>query len=129
MNNDPLDVVAFLVALLTFVTSKEIAYLLGPYAAIFVLASAGAALSLSSTDKVMTPVRATIYVSIRVLVAFVLTAAIAELLQNVIPWAKPRYTLVPIAFGIGWIKDYDSVRKWVAEMIQKWTNKGIDNAK
>lgn len=129
MQSDPVDIVSLLVALLAIIASKEIAALVGPYAAIFVLASAGAALSLSSTEKVMTPVGAMLYVSIRVLVAVVLTAAIAELLQNVIPWAKPRYTLVPLAFGIGWIKDYDTVKAWLASLIDKWASKRMDNGK
>jgi len=130
VSQDPVDIVSLLVALLALIVSKEIATLVGPYAAIFVLACAGAALALSGTEKVMVkwwePV---VYVSIRVLLAVVLTVALAELLQKGIPWAQPRYTLVPLAFGISWIDDYKKARAWVGETFARWTSKRLDDGK
>lgn len=110
MPTDPPDFVSFLVALLAMIASKEIAYLVGPYAAIMVCASVGAALSLSGTEETMTIRKASGYVILRIFLAASLTIALAELLQVAAPWAKPRYTLIPLAFAMGWIRDYDTVR-------------------
>lgn len=114
---DPPDVVSLLVALVALIASKELAHLVGPYAAIVVLAAAGASLSLSGHDEEITGAQAFIYVSVRVLVAASLTVALAELLQLAVPWAKPRYTLVPLAFGIGWIRDYREVGTMIGDII------------
>ena len=129
--HDPVDVVSFIIAFVAFFASQEIAILVGPYAAIIVLSAAGAALSLSGNEDEMSHWRAAWYISIRVMVAVVLTVSIAELLRNVIPWAKPRYTLVPMAFAIGWIKDYASVRAWMGGIVDKFVSRkvGPDDAR
>lgn len=119
---DPLDVIALLVALLTFVTGREVAVLIGPYAAIMVAACAGAAVSLSGNDREMTVPRAIWYVTIRVLVAFTLTSALASALKNWLSW-NPAVTLIPLAFGIGWIRDYDGVRAWFGDVIDKFVSR------
>lgn len=129
MNTDPVDIITLLVALLALVTSREIAHTVSPYAAIMVLACAGAALSLSGNEKPMTTLQASVYVSVRVGVAIVLTVSIAEGLQLIAPWAKPRYTLIPLAFAIGWIRDYETVRTWFGDMITRFTVKKIDDGK
>jgi hypothetical protein len=120
MERDPADVVALLVALLAYVTSREVAHLLGPYAAIIVSASAGSALSLSATEKVMArwwqPMS---YIVIRVGVAMVLTVAIAELAHSQMPELQTRSLLVPLAFGIGWMSDYNAVMRWIGAAIKK----------
>lgn len=125
MNNDPLDLVALLVALLTFVTSREVATILGPYAALMVAACGGAALSLSGNDRDMTLWRATLYVGVRVLVAFVLVVAIAKGIKAQFD-VDPGITLIPLAFGIGWIRDYDGVRAWVGGIIDKIFSRKAD---
>ena len=127
--SDPPDVVTFIVSVIALIASTEVAHLVGPYAAIVVLACAGAALSLSGHEDNLSRWGALFYIGIRVLVAVTLTVAIAELLQNVIPWAKPRATLVPLAFGIGWIRDYGSIRSWIGEVIDRFTKGKIDGPK
>ena len=129
MPPEPLDLVSLLIAILAFIVSKEIATAVGPYAAIVVLACAGAALSLSGIERQFNFPKAVWYVSIRILVAVVLTVSLAELLQHFAPWAKPRYTLIPLAFGIGWIRDYDSVRSWCRDLILRVINKRVDDGK
>jgi len=123
----PPDFLEFVLAIIAFFASKEIAATVGPFAAIFVLACAGAALSLSGTPTQMSYGRALLYIGIRILVAVVLTVSMAELLQKIVPWASPRYTLTPIAFAIGWIKDYNSVRTWFGSVIDRWAAKRIDD--
>lgn len=124
--DSPPDVVALLIALVALIASKEIAHLVGPYAAIIVLACAGAALALSGHEEEVKGWDAVIYVAVRVLVAVVLTVTLAELAQFAFAWAKPRYTLIPLAFGIGWIRDYDDVRttvgRWISRAVEKRGN-------
>lgn len=119
MQNEPSDIVALLVALLAFVTSREVAYLLGPYAAIVVSASAGAALSLSSTQSPLArwwqPIT---FIFVRVGVAIVLTVSIADVLV-VGTDLKPRLMLIPVAFAIGAIRDYGAVLRWAGAAIRK----------
>lgn len=125
MNNDPLDIIALLVALLTFVTSREVAAILGPYAAIMVAACGGAAVSLSGNDREMTLWRATFYICVRVLLAFILTVAIAKGIKKGFEW-EPGVTMVPIAFAIGWIRDYDGVRTWMGGIVDKFFSRKAD---
>lgn len=129
LTHEPNDFVALLVALLAFVTSREVAILIGPYAAIVVSASAGAALSLSGNARAMKLMEAAWYVTIRILAAVVLTVALAELLQSVAPWAKPRYTLIPLAFGFGWIRDYNAIREWIGRTIIRRAPKWFPNGR
>jgi len=124
----PPDFLEFVVAIVAWLASREVAATVGPFSAIIVLACAGAALSLSGTPNQLKYTNALVYIGIRALVAIVLTVSLAELLQKIIPWMEPRYTLTPIAFAIGWIKDYNSVRSWVGSVIDRWTSKRIDNA-
>ena len=123
--NDPQDIVSVLVAIIALIASKEIAHLVGPYAAIVVLASAGASLSLSGHEDQFTYWRAILYVWVRIMVAVVLTVTLAELLEKVVPWASPRYTLVPLAFGIGWIRDYTAIRTWIGSVINRVVGKRV----
>lgn len=115
--NEPSDLLTLLVALIALITGREVAALIGPYAAIMVLACAGAGVALSGVDKHMTNWEAARYVSFRVLVAVCFTVAAAELVQQWFAWAKPRYTLMPLAFIIGWVRDYNAIAKSVAEAI------------
>lgn len=116
--NEPQDFIGLVVAVMAALTSKEIAHLVGPYAAMLVLAVAGSGLALSSNDKVMTAFESMRYVSVRVLLAVTLTVSVGELVQAVVPWAKLRYLILPIAFGIGMVKDYRAVVSWAGGLIR-----------
>lgn len=128
MQNQPLDLVGVIVALLTFIVSKDVANTVGPYAAIVILAAAGAALSLSGseTEAGKFNLKAIGYVGVRIFLAVSLTVVIAELLEKIVPWLQPRFSLSPIAFAIGWIRDYDQVRSFFGRMIERFTEKKID---
>jgi hypothetical protein len=126
MQPEPLDLVALLIVLLAFIVSKDVAIAVGPYAAICVLACAGAGVSLSGNDRKMELWEGCWYVGIRVILAVALTVGLAELLQKIAPWLAPRYTLIPLAFGLGWIRDYDSVRKWFGDLISRFINRKAD---
>lgn len=127
MPSEPLDLVSVIIAVLAFVVSKDVAATVGPYGAIVVLACAGATLSLSGNEKKMTHGQSIVYVAIRILLAVSLTVSIAELMQHLASWMKPRYTLSPIAFAIGWIKDYDAIRAWFGSVIDRFTSRKIDS--
>lgn len=129
MQSNPLDIVALLVALLAFSMSKDAAQIAGPYAAIAVMACAGAALSLSGVETDMSPLRGTWYIFVRVFLAIAVTVMFAQLIEKLLPYLQPRYTLAPIAFGIGWIRDYNSVRSWIGSLIQRYVSKRIEDGK
>lgn len=129
MQNQPLDLVALVIALLAFIVSKDAAMTVGPYAAIVILACAGATLSLSGIEEQMGIMKSAVFITIRVIVAISATVFIAELVQWAVPRLEPRYTLSPIAFGIGWIKDYNHVREVVGGMFQRVLSKKIDDGK
>jgi hypothetical protein len=124
--NEPHDFIALVIAIMAAITSKEVANLIGPYAAVIVLALAGSGLALSSYDKVMSAFESLRYVLVRMLLAVTLTVSVAELLQAVIPWAKPRYSMLPIAFGIGMIRDYKAVMTWLGESIKGVVGKKLN---
>ena len=126
MPTEPLDLVSLLIALLAFIVSKDVAIAVGPYAAIVILACAGAGISLSGNDREMTFWQGCWYLTIRVVMAVSLTVGLAELLQKLAPWLVPRYTLIPVAFMIGWIRDYDSVRAWFGNIISRIANRKAD---
>lgn len=127
---DPPDLMALLIVLLTAITTQEVARAVGPYAAIFVASCGGAALKLSGlknspdTDNPLTRWEGCKYVAIRVLLATVLTVTGANLLHQVADWAKPQYTLVPIAFVLGY--DYKVLFRWIGTLADKWTNRQIE---
>jgi hypothetical protein len=82
--------------------------------------------SLSGNDEPMTVPQALGYVLLRVLLATILTVGLAELLQHVIPAIKPRYSLIPVAFAVGWIRDYSSLRSWLGDTIQAIVSRRVD---
>ena len=126
---EPVDFVTLFIALFAMVTSLEVAHLVGPYAAIIVLAAAGAALALSTNKEEMRLIQAVWYICIRMILAISLTVALAEFMQAIAPILKPRYTLIPVAFGIGWIKDYSEIRTWLGSIINRWASKRVDDGK
>ena len=82
MQPEPLDLVSLLIVLLAFIVSKDVAIAVGPYAAVGILACAGAGISLSGNDRQMSLPQACWYVSIRVLMAVSLTIGLAELFDK-----------------------------------------------
>jgi hypothetical protein len=128
MNNEPVDLVGLLISIVALVASPEIAHLVGPYMAIFVLACAGAAFSASGTASTMRPLAVVWYVGIRVLLALAITVSLAELVQSFWPSMKPRITLVPLAFGIGCIRNFNAVRDWLAERLKGFVGRKLDSA-
>lgn len=133
MNNDPLDLIALFIALFTLVATKEVAQLAGPYAAIMVWGCAGAAVSLSGHRETMGAREAVWYVSVRVFLAIALTVMLAEVLQAVLPETtskvlQPRYTVGPIAFLLGWVRDYNVAIQWLVERGKRLFTRKVDGA-
>lgn len=130
MHSDPPDLMALLVVLLTAITTQEVARAVGPYAAIFVASCGGAALKLSEikyqpgTELPLNRWFACRYILVRILLATVITVTVANLLQIVAPWAKPQYTLIPIALVLGY--DYKVTFNWIGALMDKWANRQIE---
>ena len=117
-SNEPVGFIAFVVGLLTLIAGTEVAHLIGPYAGIVLAAFAGAGLALNSSDE-----RFPWYVSIRYLltrafVAVVLGVALAKILHNGWPDADTGTLVIPIAFLIGFIKDYRALLLWCRRCIK-----------
>lgn len=128
VQTDPLDIVALMIALLAFLVSKEVASIAGPYAAIAILACAGSALCLSGVEEKLTPMAGVFFIALRVLVAITITVALAEGVEWAFPSLKPRYTLAPIAFAIGWIRDYNTVRTWAGGLVERVLGRKVDRS-
>lgn len=125
MPTDPVDLMGFLVALLLLVTSNEIAQAVGPMAAIIVAASAGAAISISGHEQEMRALRAMWYVTVRVMVAVALSSSVSWAIHKATGW-DARTMLVPVAFGLGWIRDYDELRKRVGVVLGRVFTRKLD---
>ncbi len=129
MNNtptDPTDLVGLLVALIATIASPELARLVGPYMAIFIVSCAGAAFSASGTNSKMAAWSAARYIFIRVFVALAVTVTVAEAVQAMWPAFRPRVTLIPLAFVIGCIGDFNKVRDWAAAKFDRILTRKID---
>lgn len=119
MQNEPLDIISLLMLVLATITSRELAQAVGPYAAIGITAWAGAMFSLTSCNKKMTNRQAAWYVAARIVLAVLLTVSLAEILHSLWPSARPRYTLPPLAFCIGWVGDFERVKRWLVVGLEK----------
>ncbi len=120
MQNEPMDIISILMLVIATITSRELAQAVGPYAAIGVTAWAGAMFSLTGCNRKMTNRQAMAYVIARIVLAVLLTVSFAEILHSLWPGARPRYTLPPLAFCIGWIGDFERVKAWLIAGIDKF---------
>ena len=107
MQGHPEQFIQFAVLLLSYIVGRELAYLVGPYLAIAIAASAGAALALGGSPA-MRFRQVVFYVGLRIVMAMVLTVSIAELIYGWSSMSKiAALGLMPlIAFCIGVIRDY-----------------------
>lgn len=120
MSHEPLDVVAALILILTIVTSKDVAVVLGPYAAIVVAASAGSAISLYITNRDMQRWwQPTFYVLSRILIATVFTVAIAKLLHGHWPGSEISLLVIVVAASFGLVWDYGACLRWIVTALRK----------
>ena len=119
MQQSPPDLIGLLIILFAGVASQEIANATASYFAIVMLATAGAFLALSSDPEPRSNWAALNFISVRVFVAVVLTVSVAELFHRLLPWATPRYTLIPIAFLIGWTVDFNAIRSWLGGFLSR----------
>lgn len=118
MQNAPLDPVQAIIFVIGLVTSLEFAQVVGPYAAIFVAGGAGAFLSITGNAAEMTARQAAAYVTVRIILAVLITVPLAKALATFgLAWLHPNITLIPLALGLGWVKDYDPVRAYIAGKI------------
>lgn len=126
--NQPPDIVALLVALMAVITTDTMAQQLGPYFAIALLAAGGALIALSGRHDDMSTFQSLRFVLVRVLIALVLTVSVAQGVARIWPAIEPRYSLVPIALLIGWVRDYNAVLSWIGAKIAGLFGRKIDNA-
>lgn len=126
--NQPPDIVALLIAVMAMITTDAMAQQIGPYCAIALLAAGGALIALTARHDDMSTFQSLRFVMVRVLIALVLTVSIAQGVQRFWPAIEPRYSLVPIALLIGWVRDYNAVLAWCGTKIAALFGRKIDNA-
>lgn len=126
MKDNPMDLIALAVALFATLVNKEVAGLVGPYAAIAVLAIAGAMVSLSGGIKSLGAWEASKFFTGRVVIAVAVTVMLAELLQWALPDLPTRKSIGPIAFILGWVKDYNAILQWGMETIRGMLQRKAD---
>ena len=120
MRDQPEHFVQLLVLILTYVVSRDVAYLLGPYIAIGIASAAGAALALGSNGR-MSMRDVVFYVGLRIVIAMVLTVSIAEFINGSGGLSKMAVLgMMPvIAFGIGVIRDYRSAAEMAFSFLRR----------
>jgi hypothetical protein len=121
--NTPIDFPDAVIALIAAFTGHTVATYVGPYAVIFLFACLGAAVRLSYKDEDTENINAVRFVTLRICIAVMVGVTCAELLELVVSAAKPKYTVAPLAFVIGWIKDYRAVFNWFAEVVKGFVGK------
>lgn len=115
---NPLDLVGLVIAVFASVTSRETAHAVGPYVAIIMLSLAG---SIARVCSIETETRLDGFRELfgRAFVAVSVTVSVAMLLEHFFPALQARYTISPIAFMIGYVKDYTSILDMVIKRLKK----------
>lgn len=119
MQQSPLDLIGLVMFFFAMIVGKEIADATTPYVAIIMLSAGGAFLALYGGPDSTPPKQAILFVFLRVFLAFSITVSLAEVLQHFFAQARPRYTIIFIAFFIGWVKDFNVIRTWVGGYIAR----------
>ena len=118
----PADLITVFVALLTLVTDPKMAELLAPYAVIVIAAIAGAGISVSGKIEDLKPLSAIWYVTVRVMLATVISVSLAELLQSFTGKASARWWVVVVALGVGYFRDRQQLADFVTWLRGLWPN-------
>ena len=109
--NEPADLIGFIVAIVTYFSSREIAEIVSPYIAIVVAATMAAGWALSRAGE-LTGMQSLKFLLLRAGTAVVFAVTLANLIHAVAPWAAVRVTMIPIAFLIGLVKDLDELKEY-----------------
>jgi hypothetical protein len=109
-----------MVALLAFITSRDVAIVAGPYAAIVILACAGAALSLSGAEERMSPFAGAWFIFVRVFIAVAITVALAEGMQWFFPQAGSE-----IHIGPNRVRDRVDQRLQLGARMARWIDRPL----
>ncbi|MBL8518180.1 MAG: hypothetical protein JNM76_14560 [Betaproteobacteria bacterium] len=121
------DFAGLMALLLGLFMSAEVANVISHYVTLLIAAGCGAYLSITDNDREMTAAQAVGYVLVRMLLAVLLTVPTAMWLVSIGgAWLAPNITLVPIALGIGWLKDPKSVRDWVVARLAGFLGRRVD---
>ncbi|RDF48971.1 hypothetical protein DWA13_20635, partial [Acinetobacter baumannii] len=97
---DPLDLIGLVVAIITYIASREIAEVVSPYVAIIIAASVAGGWALSKEGE-LNGYQSFKFLLLRVGTAFIFAVTLAQLFHMAAAWMLPRYTAIPIAFMIG----------------------------
>lgn len=122
-NSEPLDLTGLVAAIITFFASKEVAEIASPYIAIIIASvmAAGWALSKTGEMNVYSTFR---FILLRVGTAIIFSVTVAELIHLAAAWAQPRYTMVPIAFLIALVRDFDELKEYKDGLLNWFKSRG-----
>lgn len=124
-NTDPADLVGLIIAVLTYFASKEIAEIIGPYIAICIAATMAAGWALSRAGE-LTGFQSLKFMLLRAGTAIIFAVTLAQLFHMALPWLQTRYTMIPIAFLIGLVKDLDELKSYKDSIVGWIRNRGKD---
>lgn len=126
MDNQNLEPVAALVAVLSLLLGPVLAGIVGPYAVIMIACTTGAAWSLGRRDP-MARTGAVMFFLKMIVTALLITVPLAELAAHYITPSMGRWLLVPIAIMIGGIgDDWPAVGRFILERLGRLIDRKID---
>ena len=130
MQPSPPDLTSLVVALLTLISSKEIAALVGPYVAIVLASSIAAGWALSGVEEELNWKKSARFFLLRILTAVIFTVTIANLIHNAFGSIPISILLIVIAATIGSIESVADLRAkinagwdWMLKVLPSARNK------
>lgn len=112
-----ISIMALVGALSSAIFGHEVSHIVGPYIVILIASSVGASFALARRP-VQTRLGAVWFFTRTIVVAVLLTAAVAALISGHYPTLAERALIAPVAFIIGFIGDgWPSVFKWATDKI------------
>lgn len=117
--NAPMDIVSLIALLFTAIINVELANALAPQIAIIMFSLAGSIARVCSSNEEMTRLQGAKEIAGRAFIAFTVTVSIAMLIAMWWPVLEPRYTISPIAFLIGYVKDYRALFCTALDLVLK----------
>lgn len=121
-----LDFVNVITLLATLFFTPELSSVIGPYTAIIIAATSGAAIGLSRRSPESRWGAFWFYLRMNVLAAL-LTITVCNLLETYVFRGEVKWLLIPVALGIGWVgDDWPAVLTWAAgfgkKLILRWAS-------
>jgi hypothetical protein len=123
MQPEPNDLIGLVIAIITYIGSKELAEIVGPYVAIIIAATMAAGWALSRAGE-LSRYQSFKFILLRAGTAVIFAVTLAQLLHMAAAWISVRWVMVPIAFLIGLVKDLDELKEYKNSILGWFKNRG-----